>query len=578
MASSSQLKARVSRQDFPGSKMTYRLDFTFSRDVLAVVKAARSALGNNEPRWVGSAWRFRNIRTALMLQEFGFDLDFDNVSGLDMLRFNREYTARIALKEELKSMKGRMSTDFVPNGINGEMYPFQRADAEFIVRSGGRCMNLSEAGAGKSLVTLAALTHMGDRKILIACPSTARYSWEDEVNKWTNLTPAVIDSDNRFTAEMFAGADVIIATYSRVAMDIDVFRGMGFDALVGDESHNSKGSASARGKAMVELASVIPHVIVMTGTVLRNRPTDLWVPLSMVEPGEWGTSHSFGIRYAGGRKGRFGWEFNKATNVDDLRRRMEPLFVRRLKRDVLPFLPPVRETVRNVIIGSGDMEKYREMERDRLLSKKGGSMSLTDASAAFCEMRQLLSASKLPEAMSIIDSVMAAGEKLLVFSVYNAPLERLKEYYGKSAVMVIGKVTDKKRREAKDMFLDDPDVRLFLGGMGSAGEALTLTSSRTVVFIDYSWIPAEHEQAKNRVNRPGQKADEVRVIQLNCPGTLDDHAKDIQAMKDGFVDDIFGDSDEEKSESTVKELARRYGFRIKGEKKKEKFDDSTKKE
>lgn len=56
-------------------------------------------------------------------------------------------------------------------------------------------------------------------------------------------------------------------------------------------------------------------------------------------------------------------------------------------------------------------------------------------------------------------------------------------------------------------------LQVFIGGINAAGEAITLTSADTVIFVELDWVPAALLQAEDRIHRVGQERN-CQIIQL----------------------------------------------------------------
>ena len=65
-------------------------------------------------------------------------------------------------------------------------------------------------------------------------------------------------------------------------------------------------------------------------------------------------------------------------------------------------------------------------------------------------------------------------------------------------------------------------MRIFFGGIRSAGVGITLTAGTVVVTLDFSWTPADHAQAWDRVHRISQTAKVVTFYQLYAKNTIDE--------------------------------------------------------
>ena len=68
---------------------------------------------------------------------------------------------------------------------------------------------------------------------------------------------------------------------------------------------------------------------------------------------------------------------------------------------------------------------------------------------------------------------------------------------------------------------------------------ITLTAASNVIFLDYSWNPADHQQAQDRVHRPGQKASSINIYQLSAINTIDEDLKEILDYKQGIFDEVI---------------------------------------
>jgi hypothetical protein len=114
-----------------------------------------------------------------------------------------------------------------------------------------------------------------------------------------------------------------------------------------------------------------------------------------------------------------------------------------------------------------------------------------------------------------------SGEKVVVFSSFTEPIEKLKAELGDTAVVITGKTPQKQRAKAEAAFQNDDHVRVLLGNLHAAGVGINLTAGTQVVFNDLDWVPGNHWQAEDRIYRIGQTRPAF-VTYLYAAGTLDD--------------------------------------------------------
>ena len=108
---------------------------------------------------------------------------------------------------------------------------------------------------------------------------------------------------------------------------------------------------------------------------------------------------------------------------------------------------------------------------------------------------------------------------------------------------------------AVSSFLQDRRVRLFIGGIRSAGLGLTLTAASTVVFVELDWTPAAMKQAEDRLHRIGQKSS-VLVQHLVIDGSIDARMARIIVEKQAVMDAALDGGSTESGRDVLEEVLR----------------------
>ena len=87
---------------------------------------------------------------------------------------------------------------------------------------------------------------------------------------------------------------------------------------------------------------------------------------------------------------------------------------------------------------------------------------------------------------------------------------------GHGAVMVMGGMSDKNKQFSIDSFKSDPNCKVFLGQINSAGQAIDLSVANNILFVESSWVPGDIDQAGDRCsghNQDKQVSAQFMVIQ-----------------------------------------------------------------
>lgn len=500
----------------------------------------------------------------------------------------KHYAAMNVQTTKVSEVQQKTDTNIIIKGIKGELYPYQKVGVEFLIASEGRAIVSDPPGLGKSLQALAYIAHQNFSRSLIVAPASVKSSWVKEVKKWTKMSYVEIDSKTDLS-KIPADVQLWIINYDILKKHLDTLLKTRFDVVVADECHMVKSRTAMRTKALMAISKHVSHVVLLSGTPLLSRPIEMYTLLNMVDPKTWNNWYDFTRRYCGGHQGRFGYEVSGATNTEELHERIKRHFIRRQKKDVLTQLPPKVRVDVPVELEPSIRQQYDSAENDLveyLLKYKGkqpaevAKVIAAEQLAKLNILRQLSALGKIPTAIDLIESTLEAGEKILVFSSFKEPLRQLQEKYAAESVMITGETKVEERGEIVTRFQEDPNTKIFFGGIRSAGVGITLTAASNVLFLDYAWNPADMQQAEDRIHRPGQEAASVNIYQLHAENTIDEKLlkllkhkqiifdkviegaavsrEDKQATKQAFRDvvgDVLARNKKDTSEVSVEEFA-----------------------
>lgn len=345
-----------------------------------------------------------------------------------------------------------------------------------------------------------------------------------------------------------SGHKVIIINYDILSKWGPIFKTLNIDCMIGDEATYIKNQQSIRCKAFRQISRDISSVILLSGAPLLNRPAELFSLLNIIDMKSWSNWYEFARRFCDMKQSRWGMDFSGASNTEELHSRIRRYFIRREKKDVLKELPPKifidvpvqldKETQKEYNTAANDLAVYLRQyagKQPPAIAKALQAEKLTQLNV----LRQLSALGKVETAHELISSVIESGEKVIVFSSFVEPLERLKERLKDKAVILTGKTPIDERRDIVEAFQNDKKVQVFLGGYRSAGVGITLTAAQNFMGLDFPWTNADLRQAVDRLHRIGQEANSVNIYQLSAIGTIDNDMKDILDHKQDIFDQII---------------------------------------
>ncbi|CAM6032200.1 unnamed protein product, partial [Sphagnum compactum] len=238
-----------------------------------------------------------------------------------------------------------------------------------------------EMGLGKTVQVISFLaylkeTNQAKRPHLIVVPSSTLNNWEQELNKWCpdlTIIKYYGSQDERKgmriqIAKNGIDSDIMLTTYHMVGasnQEKKMFRVTKFHYVVFDEAHMLKNMLSQRYMLLQDVCA--DRRILLTGTPLQNNLLEFMSLLCFVMP-------SMFANKADDIKTLFQ---NKAktddnTQADEIEQNqielakqiMKPFILRRLKKDVLTFLPEKSEKLIKAQMTPSQRKKYEALVKE----------------------------------------------------------------------------------------------------------------------------------------------------------------------------------------------------------------------
>ncbi|NWW99515.1 ZRAB3 endonuclease, partial [Caloenas nicobarica] len=429
---------------------------------------------------------------------------------------------------------------FLPERLRKKLLPFQEKGIIFALQRNGRCMIADEMGLGKTIQAISiSYYYKNEWPLLIVVPSSLRYPWVDEMEKWIpELSPDDISIiQNKTDTGRISTSKVTILGYGLLTSDaqtlVDTLYRQNFKVVVVDESHYMKSRNATRSKILLPIVQKSLRAILLTGTPALGRPEELFMQIEALFPRKFGTWNEYAKKYCNARVRFFGkrtqWDCRGASNLEELHQLLGEIMIRRLKNDVLTQLPPkVRQRIpfdlpqaaaKNLNTTFAEWEKLmRNLSSDATESHFSQVMNL---------ITRMYKETAIAKAGAVKDYIkmMLQNDKLkfLVFAHHLSMLQACTEAVIENKVRYIridGSVPSAERIHLVNQFQKDPDTRVAILSIQAAGQGLTFTAATHVVFAELYWDPGHIKQAEDRAHRIGQ-CSSVNVHFLIAKGTMD---------------------------------------------------------
>ncbi len=487
------------------------------------------------------AWRVRftpeNVRA---LPEFAQTHDFSVERSAELQALDTIEAAGVVKTAQ------QIVTDVDLSRFNGTLRPYQRESVEYALWQ-HRCLLGLEVGLGKTPVALATYAASGfEGPLVVVVLAVKKLDWEAEIQRFLPGTSVLVVNGTKKLASYEADAIVVNfdILHAHVAALCERYPTR---FVVVDESQAIKTRNSRRTKAVQRLAEQQEWVLLLTGTPVLNRPAELAEQLrAMRRLPAFGGWFKFMTEYAGGRQGRFGWEFDRPADgaLKRLHTKLkETCYVRFGKAEVMPDLPPVQRSI--VPVEISNRRVYAAMEDDFI----GYLMDNVDDEAAMraaraeqltrvTALKRCAAEGKVKAATAWIEEFLEnSDQSLIVFSGVREVQKSLYEAFPGS-VRIFGEDSAEQRQEAMRRFQNDDACRLIICSIKAAGTGITLTAATNCVFTDLPWTPAEVEQGEGRAYGRVNDIHGLNSYFLIGVGTVDEDIAYLLDSKQNLIDAV----------------------------------------
>ena len=397
----------------------------------------------------------------------------------------------------------------------------------------GACL-ADDMGLGKTIQALAFLNIMKSKlkesgkpykASLLVIPASLIGNWENEIRRFspdikfyiahpaTNSGKKGVPKDK----ESPDGFDLVITTYALV-QKYKWLQSYSWNYIILDEAQAIKNPGTKQAREIKKLSSL--NRIILTGTPIENRLSDLWSLFDFLNPGLLGNAREFK-------------KFSKSLNHDAsgysrLRKIISPYLLRRMKTDraVISDLPQKVEMKTYASLSKKQILIYENLVKEikgaiaqtEGIQRKGLILSSLMKFKQICNHPdQYIGTGEFEEKDSgkflrlreICETIYEKREKVLVFTQFKEITEPLHDFlesiFNRKGLILHGSVAVGKRKKIIEQFQSPRYLPFMVLSLKVGGVGLNLTAANHVIHFDRWWNPAVENQATDRVFRIGQK-------------------------------------------------------------------------
>jgi SWI/SNF-related matrix-associated actin-dependent regulator 1 of chromatin subfamily A len=494
-------------------------------------------------------------------------------------------------KEAQKDISEKKDSEIEVNFLDGlELRPFQKVGVEFAANANGNAIIADGTGLGKTWQAIGLCEYL-KRPAIIVCPASVKENWRREIKRLTGHDAYVCKggTPGEWDVEMFAKG-----TFRYIIMNYDIL-GKGFEIkqddgkkiiryfwadviretgtykqMIFDEAHKIKNTSANRTKATLHLGDNMNYLF-LTATPVLNRPRELYSPLRLIRPNQYLSEQHFLENYM--------WSDGQVRNVDHLRETLSTILIRRKREDVQKDLPPIERIYDWYELSEQAMVRYNLAMEGLYISlaefdpeKRRNEQQITGILAQITRLKQIVAQDKVERiaelATELVDSEQGEGEgKVVIFSGFKPVSKGIAARLGHEAVHFDGDIPPAERQPIVDQFQNDPNIKFLVATGQTAGEGLTMTAGGYVIFSDFGWTPAYHQQCEGRIYGRLNEAHGAISYYIVGINTIEEWIQEILARKLKIIEQIVeGNMEEDAGKNMGYELIKR----IKKEKRKPK--------
>lgn len=303
-------------------------------------------------------------------------------------------------------------------------------------------------------------------------------------------------------------------------------------------------------------------VILLTGTAIKNRADEYFVPLNIVAPQQFPSKDHFRKRYlCQDAQGK--WSRVSRWAMDDFKKVIAPYVLRREKEDVYTDLPELNRIYTIITIDDSRLKAAYNAAVERLeIAATRSDYKFFDTIGELAILRQICGLAKVDWAADYAEAMLTDSDnQRLALGIHHHSVRDSLAY--KLSNVGVLKLSGEDSAESKDrimrQFETSPERILIINTL-AGGVGMDFHYCSDVLVLERQWSSADEEQFEFRFYNPDKsiKQSATRVEYIIAKGTIDEFFHDLVSTKRKIFGETIGTNwDLSQDAGSFKELVER---------------------
>jgi SNF2 family DNA or RNA helicase len=417
---------------------------------------------------------------------------------------------------------------------------------------------LLDVGLGKTYVSINIARYwiqQGEaKKVLVVCPTSILTNWQNQIKQFSEYDSNILHNTNRKDR-------IHLIENSKSVFDLINYEGLQpyikhlakkqYDLIIFDESARYiKSPTAQRTKTSYTLARQAKFIYLLTGTIIENRPKDIWSQFWVMDDGKTFSSSYYaflnyyfkkkkGYKYVIDPKTKkrvqrswTTWEIEKGK-FPIMRDRLFQNCIQKRKREVLTDLPEIIRREIPIPLEGKLREIYTKVQ-DQVLKEintiiiENSNLKINNILTKLIRLQQITAGfikndkgeevelsetPKLDALIEELESLVDAGDSAIVFCRFKKSISMIEDRLNKNKIKCITMTGEDKDKYSKWKGFQTSDVPVFVGQIKAGGIGIELfkidgdsTKNQHMIYYEKDWVKGVEEQADGRIDRIGQKS------------------------------------------------------------------------